>query len=98
MNDEEVRLLYPLDMLYLEVGLSLPRVSRVAGEEVPEPYRRLLVHDNDMTPTLEAFHRERIHLRVTRWRIDEDTYARQVVLTLDDSGRPVEFGAIVIYL
>jgi chorismate-pyruvate lyase len=51
-----------------------------------------------MTPTLETFHGERIHLQVTRRRLDGDAYWRQVVLTLDESGRPVEFGAIIIYL
>jgi chorismate-pyruvate lyase len=95
---EETGLLYPLDMIYAQSGVPLPQVSPVAGEEVPEPYRRLLVHNRDMTPTLEAFHGERIHLRVTRWRLDGEAYWRQVVLTLDESERPVEFGAIIIYL
>jgi chorismate-pyruvate lyase len=85
-------------MIYTQAGLPLPEVSEVAGDEVPEPYRRLLVHDEDMTPTLEAFHGERIHLRVMRLGLEEEAYWRQVVLTLDESGRPAEFGAIIIYL
>jgi chorismate-pyruvate lyase len=60
--------------------------------------RRLLVHHGDMTPTLEAFHGERIHLRVLARHLDGDALARQVVLTLNDSERPVEFGAIIIHL
>ena len=94
----EANLLYPLDEFYAQAGLVLPPVSPVEGSRVSEPYRQLLVHDNDMTPTLEAFHRERIHLRVLARRLDGDAYARQVVLTLNGSARPVEFGAIVIHL
>jgi hypothetical protein len=44
---------YPLDEFYARSGLPLPRIERTSGEEVPEPYRSLLVHQNDMTPTLE---------------------------------------------
>jgi chorismate-pyruvate lyase len=91
-------LLYPLDDFYAVAGWVLPQAGEVRGAEVPEPYQRLLVHDGDMTPTLEAFHGERIHLRVLARRQEGETYAREVVLTLDDSHRPVEFGAIVIYL
>jgi chorismate-pyruvate lyase len=91
-------LLHPLDAFYAQAGLAVPAVHAVPGEEVPEPYRRLLVHGHDMTPTLEAFHRERIHLRVLARRHDGEALWRQVVLTLDGSARPVEFGAIVIYL
>jgi chorismate-pyruvate lyase len=96
MIDAE-RLLYPLDEFYARAGLALPPVQLIPGDVVPEPYRTLLVHDHDMTPTLEAFHRERIHLRVIERRLAGDSLCRQVVLTLDESERPVEFGAIVIH-
>lgn len=94
---ERQTLLYPLDLFYAAAGLTLPPFSRVAGEEVPEPYRQLLVHANDMTPTLEAFHGEKIHLRLVRRHLEGAAYCRQVVLTTDESERPVEFGAIVIH-
>src|SRR3954464_13303646 len=93
-----LRLLYPLDDFYARAGLIVPRVTRVAGEEVPEPYRQLLVHEHDMTPTLERHHGERIHLRVIGRQLTEDALSRLVVLTTNDSERPVEFGAIVIHL
>jgi chorismate-pyruvate lyase len=95
---EATALLYPLDEFYTAAGLALPPVQRVEGPDVPEPCRQLLVHDRDMTPTLEAFHEERIHLRVLARRLDGDACARQVVLMLNGSARPVEFGAIVIHL
>lgn len=95
---EAAALLYPLDRFYVRAGLPLPSVDPVDGPHVPEPYCQLLVHGHDMTPTLEGFHRERIHLDVRAREVEGDALWRQVVLLLDDSLRPVEFGAIVIYL
>ena len=40
---------YPLDDFYAQQGLTLPVIDSVAGEDVPQPYRSLLVHDDDMT-------------------------------------------------
>ena len=91
-------LLYPLGEFYARLGASLPEAVRVAGEDVPQPYQRLLVHHNDMTPTLEAFHAGPVHVRVLARQRDDGRYSRQVTLELNGSGRPVEFGAIVIYL
>ena len=91
------QLLYPLCEFYADAGRPLPEAVQVAGEEVPEPYRQLLVHAHDMTPTLEGFHRERIHLRPLERRLAGDTMRRQVVLTLNGSLKPVEYGAIAIH-
>jgi len=65
---------------------------------VPEPYKSLLVHQDDMTPTLEKFHGERIHLAVLSRQPRDDFYFREVVLLLDKTDKPVEFGAIKINL
>src|ERR1041385_2052921 len=68
------------------------------GEAVPQPYKKLLVHQNDMTPTLEKFHGRDIHLRLLGRRRKGNGYFREVVLLLDGTDQPVEFGAIKIYL
>jgi len=91
-------LLYPLSEFYTEMGLKLPVVSRLDGREIPESYRRLLVHDLDMTPTLEAAFNQGVHLRVLRKRISNKILTRQVVLILDQDKVPIEFGAIKIHL
>jgi chorismate-pyruvate lyase len=96
--NRELKLLYPLDEFYSQAGVPLPTVSQVKPEDVPEPFKQLLVHNADMTPTLEAFHGETIHLRVMERHQNGDAYSRQVVLVLNGDERPVEFGAIVIYL
>jgi len=96
--DREFNLLFPLDRFYAQAALPLPAVSRVPAEEVPDPYGSLLVGQHDMTPTLEAFHGEPIHLRLIDRKLDGDALLRMVVLALDDSAKPVEFGAIRISL
>jgi len=84
---------YPLDDFYARAGLPLPGIERIQGEEMPEPYRSLLVHDRDMTPTLEKFHSSDIHLKILKREQRGDFYFREVVLSLDGSESPVEFGA-----
>ena len=89
---------HPLDEFYAQMGLTLPPLQQVDGEAVPQPFKRLLVHNDDMTPTLEKFHHCDIHLRLLGRRRKGNEYFREVVLLLDDSERSVEFGAIKIYL
>jgi chorismate-pyruvate lyase len=89
---------YPLDDFYAQQGLGLPCIEAVEGKDVPEPYRALLVHGDDMTPTLEKFHGDKIHIRVMRRQQRDDYYFREVVLVLDQDERPVEFGAIKMNL
>ena len=89
---------FPLDEFYLRAGITLPRIERIDGESVTEPYKSLLVHSQDMTPRLEQFHGDTIHLEVLRREVRDDFYFREVVLRLDGSESPVEFGAIRIDL
>ena len=89
---------HPLDEFYARSGMALPRIERVAGEELPEPQRTLLVHQNDMTPTLENFHGSQIHLEVLKRDLRGDFYFREVALRLDGNEQVVEFGASKISL
>ncbi|HUR44248.1 MAG TPA: hypothetical protein VMZ27_00135 [Candidatus Saccharimonadales bacterium] len=91
-------LTHPLDDFYARAGLTLPPVAEVDAMAVPEPYRQLLVHQHDMTSTLEKFHGKRIHLHLHGKRQSGDDYFREVVLQLDATNKPVEFGAIHIHL
>ena len=78
--------------------MVLPRISQVPGHEVPPPYRQLLVHEGDMTPTLEAYFESSIHLDVLRREQRGDFYYREVLLLTDDANTAVELGAIKIWL
>jgi hypothetical protein len=87
-----------LERFYARTGMPLPRIEQLKGDEVPEPYGRLLVHSSDMTPTLEGFYRRPVGLRVLSREIAGEEYFREVVLNLADNGRPIEYGVIRICL
>jgi len=67
-------------------------------DEMPEPYRGLLVHRNDMTPTLERYHHETVALRVLHRFSVGNHFFRHIVLQGEASGLPREYGAIRIAL
>ena len=92
-----LNLAYPLDTFYRALNRAVPCIEQIPGNEMPEPYRSLLVGEHDMTPTLEAFHRTTLGLSRLHYFVDGNAYSRLVVLTKPDN-TPVEFGAIVIYL
>ena len=92
------RIPYPLDECYKREKRKLPRVTEIVSSKIPKPYKSLLVHNHDMTSTLEKFHGGRIHLSMLRNWQENDFYFREVALTLDENERRVEFGAIKINL
>lgn len=98
MTSAPPSVLSPLDDFHRRHGRPLPAFEIVAPEAMPEPDRSLLVHDRDMTRTLERHHGDTIHLRVLSRFHEGNLYGRESILQLDGSGRPVEFGAIRIHL
>jgi len=95
---DDLNLLYPLNEFYEQAGLPLPRVQKIEGADVPEPYCGLLFHQRDMTPTLAAAWQANIQLRLVRKELRGDVYSREIVLEVEGGGQPVVFGAIRIYL
>jgi len=98
MQSKISALLSPLDRFCARDERSPPEAVQVDPSEIPQPYRKLLVHSNDMTPTLEKYHGARIYLEALTVLDQPDAYAREVVLRLEGSGKPVEYGAILIFL
>jgi chorismate-pyruvate lyase len=96
--NESNHLFYPMTEFYKEAGVSLPAVARVEGPDVPEPYRSLLVHNRDMTPTLATAYRRKMNLRVFKKILTDNIFARQIVLEPEGDDRVAVFAAIKIYL
>ena len=88
---------YPLNEFYEISGDPPPHICFVDGEKVPQPQRRLLVHPHDMTPTLESYFRQKIHLHLLQLIRKNDYILREVILTCEDGTRAA-FGAIRINL
>ncbi len=87
-----------LEHFYAKLGLPAPGLHDLKGEEMPQPYKGLLVHSSDMTPTLEAFYRQPMRLTVLTREQQDYAYLREVVLKSAGDARPVEYGVIRICL
>jgi hypothetical protein len=73
-------------------------VAAVSPDEMPEPYRGLLVHKHHMTVTVEKHYGSPVTVSVLRsWR-DGDIYSRKILLALANSARVVQFGVVRINL
>lgn len=95
---EALHRLLPFHFFYEKAGLELPDLTFLEGGEVPYPYRSLLVHTNDMTPTLAAFHHSKLYLEVHKHESNDEFVMRLVSLHAASSDKPVEYGAIAIQL
>ena len=87
-------LLYPLDLVYRRAGIDVPAFEVVEPDDIPLPYQALLVHDSDMTLTLERHFGGRVVLRPLSTFTLGGSYFRRVLLVQEYAGRPVEMGAI----
>jgi chorismate-pyruvate lyase len=76
---------------------EMPEYEFVAADEVPPPYRDLLVHEHHMTVTVEEYHHDRVDVRVLARHQDGQSYARKILLTRHRDGRPVQFGIMRIW-
>lgn len=76
----------------------MPAWDTVKPDQIPPPYHSMLVHDNDMTSTLEGHYGGRVVLRALSTFFSGPWYFRRVLLVQEYTGRPVEMGAIRIRL
>ncbi|MEM8930255.1 MAG: hypothetical protein AAGE94_03725 [Acidobacteriota bacterium] len=98
LGNLDVLLLDPLSEFFDVDGLQVIERESLDDSPLPEPQRGLLVHDRDMTSTLEAFHSESIGLDVLGRRLHGESLLRHVLLHGTTSRRVVEYGAIRIQL
>ena len=81
----------PLSAFYASAHLPPPVIELVVSDSVPPPYHRLLVHDRDMTPTLEAHYGQTISLKVLEKKQVGQVLLRRVLLVGDADGQVTEF-------
>ncbi len=79
-------------------GLEVPSLVALGPDDLPEPYRKLLVHDSDMTSTLSRHHGDSLILKRLHLVETEEYVDREVVLCTQKIGSPVEYGVIRIRL
>ncbi len=88
----------PLHVAYAQAGIAPPVMEAVAAADIPPPYQALLVHEGEMTRTLEAHVGGRVGIRVLSTRAGARVYLRRVLLVDEASGRPVAMGAVRLAL
>jgi len=98
MRRPAARAPYPLDVVYAQAGIPAPETRSIVRNRIPPPYRSLLVHERDMTLTLESHFGGRVTLRALSAFRKGQSYYRRVLLVQEYSARPVEMGAIRIDL
>lgn len=69
-------------------------VEYIPASTTPEPYKTLLVHDIHMTVTMERFHGCPVDVHVVDRRLDDDVYARKILLTRHGTNTVVQFGLV----
>lgn len=75
-------------------GDLIRHVEHVAASLTPEPYKQLLCHEHHMTVTMEEYHGCAVDVTVLSEVSQDDIYARQIILTRADNGKPVQFGIV----
>ena len=79
-------------------GIDASAFRWLEPESIMEPYRRLLAHDSNMISTLANFHVSEIGLEVLAEDSDSTEHCREVILLSTLIDKPVENGAIQIWL
>lgn len=77
---------------------DVPVCEVIAVDALPQPYRRLLVHEHHMTVTVEEYHGDSVDVKVLATHEEGDFYARKILLTLHSTGQVVQFGIMRINL
>jgi hypothetical protein len=77
---------------------DVPQYEIIPAGEVPPPYHGLLVHEHHMTVTVEEYHGDLVDVRILDRRHQGDDYARKILLTLQKSGKVVQFGIMHVDL
>ncbi len=83
-----------LIQLFFENADDLGRFEEVTAEEVPEPSRSLLAHDQHMTVTVERHHSSAVDVKVLQTRTDGDHYSRKILLKKQANGGVVQYGIV----
>jgi chorismate-pyruvate lyase len=71
-----------------------PDFELLPADAVPPPYHGLLVHEHHMTVTVEAYHGDRVNVRILNRVHQEPYYSRKILLALQKTGRIVQFGIV----
>src|SRR5262249_2589859 len=90
--------LFPLVIFDDVLWPSDSAATLIHASALPEPYRGLLAHTDHMTVTMEALYGSPVDVRVLKSERLGDFYHRRIVLTIQSTGRVVQYGLVRIDL
>jgi len=90
--------LFPLVILDDVLWPSDSAATLVHASALPEPYRGLLAHTHHMTVTMEALYGSPVDVHVLNADRLGDFYHRRIILTVQSTGRIVQYGLVRIDL
>jgi chorismate-pyruvate lyase len=90
-------LLWPLNLFCTVYSRDMPQITPLFGQQLPEPYKQLLVHRRNMTLILENFYSSTIHIERLNMVAETEETTREVILKLDTNEKAVEYGASRIF-
>lgn len=90
--------LHTLVDLFYESMVDLGTFEEVDAASMPDVFRKLLVHDEHMTVTVEAHHNSPVDVEVLRTRATETHYSRKIRLARRSDGQVVQFGIVRLNL
>ena len=76
----------------------LGEFHEVSASQMPAVFRSLLAHEHHMTVTVEAHHGSPVDVQVLNRMVDDEHYAREILLTRQNDGRVVQYGIMRIRL
>jgi chorismate-pyruvate lyase len=77
---------------------ALGQFSEVSVEAMPQPYRRLLAHNDHMTVTVEDYHGSPVDVRVLQRHATQSHYAREILLARQTDAAVVQYGIMRVNL
>lgn len=80
--------------LFYDDPTRLGLFREVATEDTPQPFRKLLAHDQHMTVTVESFHGCPVNVDVLKTDRDQDHYFRKILLRRSSDNGVVQFGIV----
>ncbi|MCE9544147.1 MAG: hypothetical protein K8T25_01275 [Planctomycetia bacterium] len=84
--------------LFFDSPERLAHLVRVAADDVPDPYRRLLVHQEHMTVAVEARHESLVSVEVLNTKVTPTHYAREILLRRQTDHAVVQYGIMRVNL
>lgn len=83
-----------LTSLFPEQLPLIADAEHVPSALLPEPYRKLLAHNEHMTVAMETLHGGPVDVRILARRLDGDIYSRKIVLVKQGTNQVVQFGIV----